>query len=82
MGLGQLKVEGEKKNQEIYIANVSKGGAGIYMHKPLKAGTGVKISFTQRDIEGERLVEDRPGVIVWCSRFGSVYAAGIRFSKD
>ena len=81
MGMGSLMVDGDRKAQEVYIANISKGGAGIYIHKALKVGTGVYITFTQRDlIEGERRFEDQPATIAWCSRCGSVYAAGIRFS--
>lgn len=79
MGIGFLKVAGERKSQEVYIANISKGGTGIYIHKPLKVGIEVSITFTHRDIEGERRYEDQPGTIAWCSRCGSVYAAGIKF---
>lgn len=79
MGIGLLKIKGENKGQEVYLANLSKGGAGIYLHKPLKAGTMVFITFTYRDIEGERRYEDQPGTIAWCSRCGAVYAAGIKF---
>ena len=80
MGMGSLKVEGDRKAQEVYIANISKGGVGIYIHKPLKVGKDVHISFTQRDIEGESSVEEQPATIAWCSRCGSVYAAGLRFA--
>lgn len=80
VGIGSLKVTGEKKNQEVYLVNISTGGMGIYLHKPLKVGTDVFITFTHRDIEGERRFEDQPATVVWCSRCGSVYAAGIKFS--
>ena len=80
MGMGSLRIENDKRAQEVYIANISKGGAGIYIHKALKVGTGVHITFTQRDIDCERRFEDQPATIAWCSRCGSVYAAGIRFS--
>ncbi len=79
MGIGFLKIESGKKNQEVYIANFSKGGAGIHLHKPLKVGTAVSISFTQRGIEGERRYEDQAGTIAWCARCGAVYAVGIKF---
>ncbi len=82
MGMGSLKVEGDRKAQEVYIANISKGGTGIYIHKPLKVGTGVHITFTHRDIEGDRRFEEQPGTIAWCSRCGSVYAAGIKFADN
>ncbi len=82
MGMGSLRIENDKRAQEVYIANISKGGAGIYIHKALKVGTGVYITFTQRDIEGERRFEDQPATIAWCSRCGSVYAAGIRFTDN
>ena len=82
MGMGSLKVEGDRKTQEVYIANTSKGGAGIYIHKPLKVGTGVHITFTQRDLAGERRFEEQPGTIAWCSRCGSVYAVGIKFADN
>lgn len=81
VGIGSLRLKGEKKNQEVYLVNISKGGMGIYLHKPLKVGTEVSITFTHRDIEGERRFEDQPATIVWCSRFSSVYAAGIKFSS-
>jgi len=80
MGIGSLKVEGDRKTQEVYIANISKGGVGIYLHKPLKVGKDVHITFTQRDIEGENSFEEQPATIAWCSRCGSVYAAGLRFA--
>ncbi len=82
MGMGSLRVANDKRAQEIYIANVSKGGAGIYIHKALKAGTGVFITFTQREIDGERRFEEQPATIAWCSRCGSVYAAGVRFADN
>src|SRR3972149_6472439 len=75
MGMGSLKVEGDRKPQEVYIANISKGGVGIYIHKPLKVGTGVFITFKQKDIESEKVVEYQPHTIASCSRCGSVYAA-------
>ena len=80
VGIGFLKVNSEKKGQEVYMANHSKGGVGIYIHKPIKLGTPVAITFTYRGIEGERRYEDQPGIIAWCSRCGSVYAAGIKFT--
>ncbi len=80
MGMGSLRLNGDRKTQEVYIANISKGGVGIYMHKPLKVGTGVNITFTQRDIEGDKSFDEQPATIAWCSRCGSVYAAGLRFS--
>lgn len=80
VGMGSLKIEGEKKNLEVYITNISKGGTGIYLHRPLKVGTEILITFTHRDIEGERRFEDQPGTIAWCSRCGTVYAAGIKFT--
>lgn len=81
MSIGFLKVNGDKKSHEVYIANVSKGGTGIYMNKSLKVGTEVSITFTQRDLECERRFEDKPGAIAWCSRCGAVYAAGIKFES-
>lgn len=81
MSIGFLKVNGDKKSHEVYIANVSKGGTGVYMNKSLKVGTEVAITFTQRDIESERRFEDKQGAIAWCSRCGSVYAAGIKFES-
>ena len=80
MGLGHLRINGDKKTHEVYIANISKGGTGIYIHKPIKVGTGVTITFTQHDLSGERVIENQPGTVAWCSRYGSVYAAGIKFS--
>ncbi len=82
MGMGSLRVENDKRPQEVYIANISKGGAGIYIHKALKVGTLVYLTFTHRDIDGERRFEEQPATIAWCSRCGSVYAAGIRFNDN
>ncbi len=79
VGIGFLRTNSENKSHEIYLTNFSKGGVGIYLHKPMKAGTRILITFTYRDTEGERRFEDQPGMIVWCSRCGSVYATGIRF---
>lgn len=79
VGMGFLRTDNEKKGHEVYLTNLSKGGVGIYAHKPIKLGTRVLITFTHRDVEGERRYEDQPGIIAWCSRCGSVYAAGIKF---
>ena len=82
VGIGFIKLNNEKKSQEVYLANLSKGGVGIYIHKPIKVGTVLSMTFTYRDIEGERRFEDQPGTIAWCSRCGSVYAAGIKFESS
>ena len=80
VSIGSLRIKGEKRGQEVYLSNISKGGAGVYIHKSLKVGTEVLITFTFRDIEGERRFEDQSGTIAWCSRCGTVYAAGIKFT--
>ncbi|MBI5197367.1 MAG: PilZ domain-containing protein [Nitrospirae bacterium] len=82
MGLGKIALQGEKKFQETYIANVSRGGAGIYLNKPLKVGTEVIFSYPSTDPgTGNPEHPMKSGVVVWCKRCGGVYAMGIKFDR-
>jgi len=80
MGLGRLILEGERKSQEVYVANLSRGGAGVYMNKALKLNTPLALSFRYTDPSGDQEMRSRPGIVAWCKRFGGVYALGIRFT--
>ena len=79
MALGQIQVKGERKTQEAYVANLSRGGAGIYLHRPIRVGTPLLLSYTFTDRSGQVQQHTRHGKVVWCRRFGAVYAMGIQF---
>ena len=82
MGLGKIAIRDEKKFQETYIANVSRGGAGIYMNKPIKVGTPITFSYPFTDPNsGHPEHPTKTGTVVWCKRCGGVYAMGIKFDR-
>ncbi|MBI4716091.1 MAG: PilZ domain-containing protein, partial [Nitrospirae bacterium] len=77
----RLTLPGEKKSQEVYITNVSRGGIGLYLNNAVKAGISLTLSFPFPDVSGEKENQTRTGTVVWCKRFGAVYAAGIKFDQ-
>jgi hypothetical protein len=81
MGLGRLTLDGETRSQEVYIANVSRGGIGLYLNKAVKAEARLTVSFPYTDADGDLSDQTRTGGVVWCKRFGGVYAVGIKFDK-
>lgn len=82
MGLARLVLPGERKSQEVYVANVSRGGVGVYYNKALKLNMPVTITVPFPHPEtGQHVEQTRTGIVLWCKRCGGVYAMGIKFDK-
>ena len=78
MGLVNLTVQGEEP-QEVYLASISRGGLGVYLHREIKAKQLVVITLKlfEEDRAGEELkIAAR---VRWASPVGRLYMAGLKF---
>jgi c-di-GMP-binding flagellar brake protein YcgR len=64
---------------EAQIINVSYGGMGIYVKKPLEGF--VEISIILRVGESKEVAETVAGQVMWKRRVGSMYAIGVSFKE-
>jgi hypothetical protein len=77
MGLLYLRPEGQKRRREAYVANISKEGIGVYLHKSLRPGLTVAVTLmTSESIPVEE--QDLQARVVWCKPIGEIYHAGLR----
>ena len=63
------------RNIFAYVANMSRGGMGIYLQEPLEAGTEVSIKLTYQDKAGKKKSKIVSGQLKWT--YPGFYTAGI-----
>ncbi len=64
---------------EGYVANISTGGIGVFLLKPLKAGSQVEVKMSFYTNEGISDVQHVQGVVRRVEMFNNVYNTGIEF---
>ena len=75
MGVVRLQRGPLGKSKEAYIANISRGGIGLYSHKPVRPGETYCICPTSWDSPA-RLWDVKA---VWCRAAGDFFMAGFKF---
>ncbi len=81
MGLVRVTLSGEPKSREAYLANISWGGIGIYLHKKVQAGQKLRITVQLKNREGQE-EEDQIGAHVsWSNPIGDLCMAGLQFEE-
>jgi hypothetical protein len=75
MGMVRLQEGPWGKSKEAYIANISRGGIGLYSHKPVRPGETYCICPTSWDSPA-KLWEVKA---VWCKAAGDFFMAGFKF---
>ena len=58
-----------------YVANMSRQGIGLYLQKPLEAGTALSIKLNYRDGGGKIKIKQLNGQVKWA--YDGFYAIGI-----
>lgn len=64
---------------EGYVANISTGGIGVFLLKPLKAGCQVEVKMSFYTNDGISDIQQIQGVVRRVEMFNNVYNTGIEF---
>jgi len=79
MGIVRVSLPGDSRTIEAYLANISRGGVGIYLHRKVRVGQ--KLRFTVR-LKSESDREEEVGAeVTWVSRAGDLYMVGVQFER-
>lgn len=81
--LAKVKIKPVKggPSMEAMAINMSRGGIGVYIKRPLKKEQQVVVKLIFFDGKGFKTTEDTPAKVRWILEFGGQYAAGIRFDN-
>jgi PilZ domain len=77
MGMVRLQQSPTSKGTEVYVANISRGGIGLYTHKKVQAGE----TYYIRPISWDNIDELWAVKAVWCKAEGDVFMAGFKFTS-
>src|ERR1044072_9109847 len=79
MGLVYVRWDGEARQSEGYVANLSQNGAGLYVTEPLQEGQRIDLVMVGGPRRSRR---DAPlsAWVVWCKPLGGLHQAGVRFA--
>jgi c-di-GMP-binding flagellar brake protein YcgR len=78
MGLVNLTVQGEEP-QEVYLASISRGGLGVYLHREIKAKQLVVITLKLIGKEQPNPELKIAARVRWAGPVGRLYMAGLQF---
>ena len=76
----EVTTVGKRTKYKGYVANISRGGMAIYISKPLKVKSLVKLKLMFVDEEGAKWSEAVAGKVKWIHK-KFVSAAGIEFER-
>ncbi|HTN42446.1 MAG TPA: PilZ domain-containing protein [Nitrospiria bacterium] len=79
MGMVRVWLPGEPNFVEGYLANISRGGIGIYLGKKTRTGQKLRIAVLLKGQEGQE--EEFEAKVAWTSRAGALYMVGVQFEK-
>lgn len=81
--MAAVRVKPEKgRGINAYAINLSEGGIGVYLHKPLTKGEKFCVSIEYENGRGSITTEPMCGIVSWSCKVGSNYAAGIEFENE
>jgi len=69
------------ESTEAYTFNISYGGLGMYLLKPIAEKTRVRIGIPFTDPTGKPLEEIVVGTVRWVKPFKNFYGCGIEFEE-
>lgn len=61
--------------------NLSSGGIGVYLHKPLKKGEKFCVTIDYNNKDEKFTTEPMCGFVTWSCKVGTNFAAGIEFNN-
>jgi hypothetical protein len=77
MGMVRLQQDPEAKSKEAYLANISRGGIGLYTHKRVR----LRETYYIRPMSWNNLDELWTVKAVWCKAEGDLFMAGFKFTS-
>ena len=77
MGMVRLLQDPKAKGKEVYLANISRDGIGLYTHKWVRVGE----TYYVRPISWNNLNELWTVKAVWCKAEGNFIMAGFKFTS-
>lgn len=80
-GLVELELAGEAGTLQAHAQNISYGGIGLYLRKPLEVGRKVWVRIRYLKARGQEDDEGIRGQVRWCRPQGNWFAAGIAFDR-
>lgn len=69
-----IRIKGQKAGSQAYVANISRGGLGLYISKSLPVGRETTVALRFVNQEGKEIEEKVQGKILWQR---GAFAAGI-----
>ncbi len=81
MGLLRITLSGESRSREAYLANIGRGGIGIYLHKDVKLGRKMMITLYLKDKAGREKKEQVNARVMWSIPTGDLCMAGLQFER-
>lgn len=79
MGMVRVWFPSQSKPVEGYLANIGRGGIGIYLSRKTRIGQMLRIAVSLKGQEGPE--EQFQVKVVWSSRVGKLYMAGVQFER-
>jgi hypothetical protein len=79
MNSAELMLPGDQSATEVLVVNVSHGGLGMYIPKPLAEGTETILRILYSEGKSERVAESVSGTVRWCRPMGTWFGVGIEF---
>jgi len=79
MGIVKVWLAGDSKPFEGYLANISRGGIGFYLHKKTRIGQKLRIAVPLKGREGQE--EEFGAQVAWISKAGKLYMVGVEFDR-
>jgi hypothetical protein len=77
MGMVRLQQNVKAKSKEAYLANISRGGIGLYTHKRVRVGE----TYYIRPMSWANLDELWAVKAAWCKAEGDFIMAGFKFTS-
>ncbi|MGH7274704.1 MAG: PilZ domain-containing protein [Nitrospiria bacterium] len=73
-----VRIRGQKTLVKAYVANISREGVGLYIHKSLPKGSEVTVILHFVDHHGRELTEKIKGKVLWSQK---AFTAGISLKQ-
>ena len=73
-----IRIRGQKARVKAYVANISREGVGLYVHKTLAVGSEVTVILQFVDHSGRELTEKIQGKVLWSQK---AFTAGISLKE-
>lgn len=81
MGIVRILLPGDPKFHEAYLANFSRGGIGIYLHKKVRIGQKLRVAVRLNEPANREEEQEIGAEVTWVSPAGELYMVGLKFER-